>query len=206
MFWLIQVDKFYVNIPVWNHWLLETLNTGGNGGFYWKSWSKGTTCEELPLRYTHCWGFFMWVIGPCITLETLMSERMWWLPRNDAAASSEKCLPYDSCAAGRGVQHIFIIKVMNLIANWQPNGNCRPWYWEKIAYKATPERAGFKFIHPFRHWGEHRNCRVFCLACLVQMDDTSVFLYLRTRYSVMLLFFSFFFFNKNKWPCCLNFT
>lgn len=117
-----------------------------------------------------------------------MSEWMWWLPWNDAAVSCEKCLPYDSCAAGRGVQHIFIIKVMNLIANWQPNGNCRPWYWEKIAYKATPERAGFKFIHPFRHWGEHRNCRIFCLGCLVQMDDTLVFLYLRTSYSVAFFF------------------
>lgn len=63
---------------------------------------------------------------------------------------------------------------MNLIANWQPNGNCRPWYWEKIAYKATLERAGFKFIHPFRHWGEHRNRRIVCLACLAQTNDTWV--------------------------------
>lgn len=145
----------------------------------------------------------MWGIAPCITLETLMSEWMWWLPWNDAAVSSEKCLPYNSCAAGCRVQHIFIIKVMNLIANWQPNGNCRPWYWEKIAYKATPERAAFKFIHPFRHWGEHRNCRVFCLACLVQMDGASVFLYLRTR---SVLWGELCLTKKKKRPCCLRFT
>lgn len=75
---------------------------------------------------------------------------------------------------------------MNLITNWQLNGNCRPWYWEKIAYKATLERRGFKFTHPFRHWGEHWNHRIFCLACLVQMNDILVF-YLKTRDSLKFL-------------------
>lgn len=98
----------------------------------------------------------------------------------DLAVSSEKCFSYSFCAAGRGIKYIFIIKVMNLITNWQPRGNCRPWYLEKIAYKATLERRSFKFTHPFRHWREHRNHRVFCLACLLQMNDIWFF-YLEAR-------------------------
>lgn len=100
---------------------------------------------------------------------------------------------------------------MNLIANWQPNGNCRPWYWEKIAYKATLERTSFKFIHPFRHWGEHRNHRIFCLVCLVQMNDTWAF-YSRVRDSwfkvayalyITPLTHTFLYFIKNLKCCCI---
>lgn len=74
---------------------------------------------------------------------------------------------------------------MNLITNWQPNGNYRPWYGEKIAYKATLERRGFKFIHPFRHWGEQESEDTL-FACLVQMNDIWAF-YLKARDSLQFL-------------------